>query len=180
MRHGAVCWALALLLATAGAHAEPSAGDPPPVSVGLTTRGYRVVRSPRPGLWIAGGALFGAGYLGAILLTLAEGFGGISPVLLVPIAGPWIGLASDLGNPGACPLQHETVDCSAFLVDLDLALSGALQAVGAIVASLGFIRHDRRVPTTLLTPEFSFTRPRVQGSGADVGPGVTFGVRGVF
>ncbi len=170
--------ALALVFAAAGARAEPSPGDPPPVSVGLTTHGYRIVRSPRPGLWIAGAALLGSGYLGAVVIALAEGFGGISPVLLLPVAGPWIGLGSDLSNPEGCPLQHQTIDCNAFPIDLDLVLSGVLQGAGAILGALGFIKHDRHVPQVIMTPAFSLTMPRGRGDGGT--PRITLGVRGVF
>ena len=157
------CAAIAIVLCTSAVRAE---GGPPAAAVD-SIGGVRVVRKPRLALAISGAAIFGSGYVLSFLVALAGGFGGISPVVLVPLAGPWIGFGYDMANPYRCPLGVESPDCTAFAVDLPLAFAGGLQLVGATLFGVGMVRHDVKRPVRV-APTFSFA------SGPRLGVRVTF------
>ena len=158
-----LCAAAAMALLARSARAE---GDPPVATVG-SIRGFHVERKPRLALAITGASIFAAGYIGSVIVALASQMRGISPVVLVPLAGPWIGFGYDMTHPTACPLDANVPDCGAFAVDVELPIVGALQLIGATMFGVGMIRHDVKKPVSV-APTFSF-----------VG-GPVVGIRGVF
>ena len=157
------CAAIAIVLCASAVRAE---GGPPAAAVD-SVRGVRIERKPRVALAITGASLFAGGYLLSFLVALAEGFGGISPVVLVPLAGPWIGFAYDMANPYSCSLGVQSTDCAAFSFDPFIAFAGGLQLVGATLFGVGMIRHDVKRPVRV-TPTFSLV------GGPRLGVRVTF------
>ncbi len=155
--------AIALVLCAQAARAE---GGPPAAAVD-SVGGVRIVRRPRLALAITGAAVFGSGYILSFLVALAGGFGGISPVVLVPIAGPWIGFGYDMAHASLCPLDVDSFDCQAFSPDLAMAFAGGLQLIGATLFGVGMVRHDVK-KSVRLAPTFSFA------SGPRLGLSVTF------
>jgi len=159
----AVCAALVIALCVRTALADET---PPPSAVDLV-HGFRVERKPRIALAITGAALFAGGYLGAVLVALIEGLQGVSPLVLVPLAGPWIGIGWDAAHPNSCPLDVNATDCASSSPDLALGIAGGLQVVGATMFGVGMVRHDVK-KTITVTPTFSLVgRPFI-------------GIRGVF
>ncbi len=141
-------------------------GSPPAASVD-SVRGVRVDRKPRVALAITGGAVFAGGWVLSFLVALSESFGGISPAVLVPLAGPWIGLGYDLSGASSCPLGARRADCTSFSPDLAMGIAGGLELVGATLFGVGMIPHDIKRPVHV-APSITFT------GGPRVGLRVTF------
>lgn len=113
------------------------------------TTGYKVARKPRMGLVLTGAGLLAFGYAASVLTAAVEGFRGVSPVLLVPLAGPWIGFGWDMANPGRCPLDATGVDCQSFAVDPGLVAVGLVELAGAVLLPAGLARHEVRTKVTV-------------------------------
>jgi hypothetical protein len=129
--------------------------------------GYRVVRKQRKPLIITGAALLAGGYLGAALVAWASSFQGISPVMFVPIAGPFIGLVYDATTKQVCPLGASySQNCNGVGIDPWMGFVGGLQVLGGAMLAVGLVPHEVKVRTVM--PTFSF----------DHGPGI--GLRGTF
>ena len=139
MRRAAVT--LAFLLAAHGAAAQ--------------TTGYKVARKPRMGLVLTGAGLLAFGYAASVLTAAIEGFHGLSPVLLVPVAGPWIGFGWDMANPNRCPLDVTSAGCSSLAVDPGLVAIGLVEVAGAVLLPIGLVPHETKTKVTV-TPTFGW------------------------
>lgn len=138
MRRAAVI--LALILASRSADAQT---------------GYKVAHKPRMALVLTGAGLVGVGFALSVFIAATEGFGGISPVLMIPVAGPWIGFGWDVANPSTCPLQVNTVDCQSYVVDPGIVGVGAVEFVGTVLLATGLVPHDQRTKVNV-TPTFAW------------------------
>jgi hypothetical protein len=129
----------------AGVAPAPPQPPPPAAYPGYTPSVQYADRDRRPprqrrkiGLMIAGLGVFAAGYVGAVVsIAFSSALYGedsaVGPELAVPIAGPWLGLAST--NWEAVP-DSQRVSAQATMV-----LQGGLQAVGAILATIGISKY---------------------------------------
>jgi hypothetical protein len=106
-------------------------------------------RAPAPrqrrkiGLMIVGLAMFGGGYVGSVLSlaassTLYGEAGAFGPQMLVPIAGPWLQLSSTDWDAVA--------DNQRASAQFTLVLQGALQGVGAVLATVGISQYVASKP----------------------------------
>ncbi len=139
MRRAAVI--LALILATQSAAAQ--------------TTGYKVAHKPRMALVLTGAGLLGLGFGLSVLSAGLMGFGGISPLIMIPVAGPWIGFGWDMANPHACPLQVNTTDCSSLWVDPGLVAYGIVELTGAVLLGVGLVPYDQKTKVNV-TPTFAW------------------------
>ena len=105
------------------------------------TAGYKVARQPRMGLVLTGASMLALGWAASAIAAAAENFAGDSPWLLVPLAGPWIGLAA--------PNQSIATDAG-------LVAIGLTQATGAILLAVGLVPHEVRSKVTV-TPTFGWS-----------------------
>ncbi len=122
------------------------------------TAGYRLARKPRLALAISGGATLASGYILGVVAAVVAGFGGLAPAILVPIAGPFIGLGWDVANPNGCPLNYDIPNCKGTNVDPTLAFAGGVQVVGATLLAIGLVPHDVRMKATVTSflPTFAW------------------------
>ncbi len=146
-------YAIAASVILAGAAAR--AGENPPAASVDSVRGVRVERKPRTALAITGAAIFGGGWVLSFLVALSESFAGISPAVLVPLAGPWIGLGYDASGASSCPLGAQSPDCNAFSPDVAMAIAGGLELVGATLFGIGMVPHEVKRPVRV-APSVSF------------------------
>jgi hypothetical protein len=147
MRRAAVT--LALVLVTEAATAQ---------TTGLVG-GYTVARKPRMSLVVTGAATLVGSYLLGVVTAGLVSFSGVSPYLLVPIAGPFLGFGWDRANtPRACPLDvgsPQSGCADATLVDVGLFVMGLAQVTGAVLLATGLVRHEVRTKVTV-TPSFTW------------------------
>ena len=115
---------LAIVLATSSADAQ--------------TTGYKVARKPRMGLVYAGAGMLGVGVVLGLVGAIASKFEGMSPWLVVPVAGPWVAFGWDMANP-----------------DPGLVAMGVVETVGATLLSIGLVPHEVKTKVTV-----SFTGSR--------------------
>jgi hypothetical protein len=142
MRRAAVT--LALIFAARNASAQNA-----------NATGYKIAHKPRMALVLTGAGLVGLGFSLSVLTAALEGFGGISPLIVIPLAGPWIGFGWDMANPKACPLDVNTVDCSSFVVDPGLVAYGVVEFVGAVLLGVGLVPHDQKTKVNV-SPTFAW------------------------
>ncbi len=133
MRRAAVT--LAIVFATSSASAQ--------------TTGYKVSRKPRMGLVYAGAGMLAVGFVASVISAVAYSFKGLSPVLLVPVAGPFVGFGWDMANQNRCPLDVPTASCSSLLVDPGLFAMGLAETVGVALLSIGLVPRDAKTKVTV-------------------------------
>jgi hypothetical protein len=156
---------------SAPAPAAPAATRPAPAfQIADSERGARPQRGRhKVGLMIAGLAVFGAGYVGSALSFMASSaiYGdstAIGPEILVPIAGPWLALASANWSAVA---DDQRAQAQATLI-----LQGGLQAVGAVLSIVGISRYvASKTPESARRLSFQFAP--MSGGGLGI-------VRGAF
>jgi len=137
MRRAAVTLALVLLAESASAQ----------------TTGYTLARRPRTSLIVTGGAMLVLGWIASIITAAADGFHGESPLVMIPVAGPFVGFGWDRANPSACPLDVDTSGCNAVLVDVGLFTVGLTELTGAVLLGVGLVPRDVHTSVTVsLTP----------------------------
>ena len=136
-------------------------------SASAQTTGYTLARKPRMGLVLSGAGLLVGGLVASIVTAAADGFGGVSPYVLIPFAGPFIGFGWDRANPNACSLDVDTSGCNSVLVDVGLVAVGLVESTGAALLAVGLVPHEVRTKVTV-TPSFTWRR------------GPVFGVAGTF
>ncbi len=119
------------------------------------TTGYKVSRKPRMGLVYAGAGMLAGGFIASFITAIAYSFKGLSPVVLVPVAGPFIGFGWDMANQSRCPLDVNTGSCSSLLVDPGLFAMGLVETIGVGLLSVGLVPHEVRTPVNV-----SFTGSR--------------------
>lgn len=124
-------------------------------SVDAQTAGYKVAHKPRMPLVLTGAGLLGLGFGLSVVSAALYGFAGISPLIMIPIAGPWIGFGWDMANPHACPLQVNTASCSSLLVDPGLVAYGIVELTGAVLLGVGLVPYDQKTKVTV-TPTFAW------------------------
>lgn len=117
--------------------------------------GYKVARRPRMGLVLTGAGLIGLGVAVSVLIAATENFGGISPLVIVPVAGPWIGFGWDVANSKSCPLQVNTVDCQSYLVDPSVVAVGVVELVGVVLLAVGLVPQNVKTKVTI-NPTFAW------------------------
>ncbi len=111
-------------------------------AVSAQTTGYKVSRKPRMGLVYAGAGMLGVGVVLGLVGAIASKFEGLSPALVVPVAGPWIVFGWDMANPKSCPMNVTTTDCSSFAVDPGLVALGVVETVGVTLLAIGLVPRD--------------------------------------
>ncbi len=139
MRRSAVI--LAIVLAASTAHAQ--------------TSGYRVARKPRMALVLTGAGLLVSGFIASLIGAIGDSFEGQSPVMLVPVVGPWLAFGWDMANPHKCPLDVPTSGCSSLAVDPALVALGLVEVTGAAFLGIGAVPHEVRTQVTI-TPTFGY------------------------
>jgi len=136
MRRAAVTLALVLLAESASAQT-----------------GYTLARKPRTSLIVTGGAMLVLGWIASIITAAADGFHGESPLVMIPIAGPFVGFGWDRANPSACPLGVDASSCDSVLVDVGLFAVGLTELTGAVLLGVGLVPRDVHTKVTIsLTP----------------------------
>lgn len=133
---------LAIVLATSAASGQ--------------TTGYKVARKQTLGLIYAGAGILVVGELLGLVGAIASKFEGLSSLLVVPVAGPFIAFGWDMANPSSCPLDINTAGCpSSLAVDPGLVAMGVVETVGVTLLSIGLVPHDVKSKVTV-----SFTGSR--------------------
>lgn len=135
--------------ATPSAAAAPAPAEPPTAVVPLSSlpetvayrrgraapEGYVLTEEPRRGLVIGGVAVVGAAYLSGLMVTgVAMDFPNKTAFLAIPVAGPWITLAT---RDKRCD-DDITLDCTSDeLARRMLIVDGLVQAVGVGLIAAG-------------------------------------------
>lgn len=129
-------------------------GDPIPP-------GYRVVKQIRRGLVIAGSITTGVPWALGVAAASSEDFKDNTGLLLIPVLGPWILLATDTARDQDCTTAGSTSVCTDSKSALRgvLVFDGLVQTAGAtmffagmLIPRLRLVRRDvvvSVVPTTL-------------------------------
>lgn len=124
-------------------------------SAGAQTSGYKLARTPRMGLVATGGGMLAAGFVAAVITAAVVGFRGVSPLVMIPLAGPFVGVGWDLAHPSVCPLDVPTNGCNGLLVDPGLVAIGLVEVTGAVLLAVGLVPHEVRTKVTV-TPTFAW------------------------
>lgn len=96
--------------------------------------GYVLDERRRWWMIIAGGALFGIGYIAAVAAANEHDFQSGLGFTAVPIAGPWIALATHDEN-----CSDDIICATEDRVEAPLVLGGIMQAAGAVLLPIGIM-----------------------------------------
>jgi hypothetical protein len=121
------------------------------------TTGHKLARKPRMGLVYAGAGMLAGGFIASFITAIAYSFKGLSPVVLVPVAGPFIGFGWDMAHQDRCPLDVSTGSCSSLLVDPGLFAMGLVETIGVGLLSVGLVPHEVRTPVNVTFNGSRFT-----------------------
>lgn len=113
-------------------------GDPVPA-------GYRVVRQKRRGLIISGSIVLGVPWALSLAIAAGNDFDDGTGLLAIPVAGPWLMLATDHARDKRCSSAYDYCDEDRSGLRAMLVLDGLAQVAGASLLTAGLVSHRVRL-----------------------------------